>query len=227
MRSTSKDGSVHVTDEIVNTATHMVGAMLSLFGGAYLIVMAAMQGSVWHIVSFSIYAASLFALFLFSSLHHGVQAGEKTEGVLRILDYLAIFPLIAGTYTPFCLVVIRGALGWTVFGVIWVLAAVGISLKAGMSGLPKWVTNTFYLTMGLMSLFLVVPLVSRLPAAAVLLLIAGGVFYVGGNIIFSIEKPNPVPGKFGFHEIWHLFVIAGALSHFLIMWRYVLPFTIE
>lgn len=224
MRETSKDGSVHVTDEIINTATHMAAAMLALFGGAYLIVEATMEASVRHVVSLSVYAASLFLLFLFSSLHHGIKAGRRAEGVLRTMDYLAIFPLIAGTYTPFCLVVIRGTLGWTVLGVVWVLAAVGISLKAGMSSLAKWVTNTFYLTMGLMSLFLIVPLLSLLPVSAIVLLILGGVFYVGGNVVFTAEKPNPVPGRFGFHEIWHLCVICGALSHYLIMLWYVLPY---
>jgi hemolysin III len=224
MRKVSKDGSPHVTDEVLNTATHMIGAMLSLFGGAYLIVRAASDAGLWHVVSFSVYAASLFLLFLASSLHHGIEARPKVEEIFRILDYLAIFPLIAGTYTPICLVVLRGPLGWTALAVIWILAATGISLKASIRTLPKWVTTTFYLTMGLMSLFLVIPLVSRLPLCAILLLIAGGAMYVGGNVIFSIEKPNPVPGKFGFHEIWHLCVLAGAFFHFLIMYLYVLPY---
>ena len=139
---------------------------------------------------------------------------------------MAIFPLIAGTYTPICLVVIRGPLGWTAFAVVWALAAAGITLKAAFRELPKWVTNTFYLTMGLMSIFLVVPMALRLPVGSVVLLLLGGVFYVGGNVIFTREAPNPIPGKFGFHQIWHIAVLAGAFSHFLIMYLYVLPFEI-
>ena len=221
MKQQSKDGSTHVTDESFNTASHMVGAIFALLGGVFLIVDAAMEGSLWRIISFSIYGLFLFLLFVASALHHGVNAGPKTEHVLRQLDYLAIFPLIAGTYTPLCLIVLRGPLGWSVFGVIWALAIFGIAIKASMSSIPKWFTSTLYLAMGLMSLVLIIPLIRALPLTAILLLILGGAFYVGGNVIFSLEKPNPVPGRFGFHEIWHLCVIAGALAHYVMIYIYV------
>jgi hemolysin III len=189
----------------------------------FLIVESALQGELWQLVAFSVYGLSLFLLFLASALHHGINGSARTEHVLRQLDYLAIFPLIAGTYTPLCLVVLRGPVGWSVFGVIWALAAFGIALKASISTLPKWFTSTLYLAMGLMSLVLIVPLIQTLPPAAIILLVIGGAFYVGGNVIFSIEKPNPLPGKFGFHEIWHIFVLAGALAHYLMMYLYVRP----
>lgn len=220
----SKDGSVHVTDERFNTASHMIAAMLSLLGSAMLIVKAATGATVLHIISFSIYGLSLILLFIASALHHGINGSSRTEALFRIFDYLAIFPLIAGTYTPICLVVLQGSLGWTVFGVVWAIAILGITLKASIPGLPKWVTNTFYLTLGLMSVVLIPPLFSILPGAAIFLAV-GGVFYVGGNVIFTRERPNPVPGLFGFHEIWHLFVMAGAFSHFIVMYHYILPFT--
>jgi hemolysin III len=221
MNQKSKDGSSRVTDESFNTASHMVGAVFALLGSVFLIVDAALAEKMWHLVSFSIYGLFLFLLFLASALHHGIQAGPKAQHVLRQLDYLAIFPLIAGTYTPICLVVLRGPVGWSVFGVIWALAVFGIALKASIAGLPKWFTSTLYLAMGLMSLVMIVPLFRTLPLGALLLLVLGGAFYVSGNVIFSLEKPNPVPGKFGFHEIWHLFVLAGALSHYLMMYVYV------
>lgn len=223
MTKASKDGSRHVTDESFNTASHMVGAIFALLGSVFLIVESALQGELWQLVAFSVYGLSLFLLFLASALHHGINGSARTEHVLRQLDYLAIFPLIAGTYTPLCLVVLRGPVGWSVFGVIWALAAFGIALKASISTLPKWFTSTLYLAMGLMSLVLIVPLIQTLPPAAIILLVIGGAFYVGGNVIFSIEKPNPLPGKFGFHEIWHIFVLAGALAHYLMMYLYVRP----
>lgn len=221
MSARSKDGSVHVTDEVFNTASHTVGAVFALLGAVLLVVRAAMEGELWHLVSFSIYGLFLFLLFTASALHHGVKAGPRTEHVLRQLDYLAIFPLIAGTYTPICLVVLRGPLGWSIFGVIWALAVFGIALKASVSNLPKWFTSTLYLAMGLMSVVVIIPLLRVLPLPAILLLLLGGFFYVGGNVVFSLEKPNPLPGKFGFHEIWHLCVLAGALAHYLMMYLYV------
>ncbi len=223
MRKLSKDGSPHVTDEIFTTVSHLAGAIFAVLGTVMLIVESAAAGKVWHVVSFGVYGSSLILLFIASSLHHGIDASRKTEEVLRILDYLAIFPLIAGTYTPFCLIVLRGVLGWSIFGVVWGIALVGIVLKASIHTLPKWISNTFYLSLGLMSIVLIVPLAEALGAAAVGLLLLGGVFYIGGNVIFTIEKPNPVPGKFGFHEIWHLFVLAGALSHYGMMYFFILP----
>jgi len=223
MRKLSKDNSPHVTDEVFTTVSHLTGAILSVLGTVLLVVEAAAAGNVWQVVSFAIYGSSLILLFVASTLHHGVNASPRTEEVLRTFDYLAIFPLIAGTYTPFCLVVLRGTLGWSVFGVVWGVSIVGISLKAAIHSLPKWISNTFYLTLGLMSLVLVFPLLSALNITAVGLLLLGGIFYVAGNVIFSIERPNPIPGKFGFHEIWHVFVLAGALSHYLMMYFYILP----
>jgi len=223
MRKLSKDGSTHVTDEIFNTVTHLTGAIFAVLGTVLLIVESAASGKVWHVVSFGVYGSSLILLFIASTLHHGIDASRKTEEFLRTLDYLAIFPLIAGTYTPFCLIVLRGVLGWSIFGVVWGIAAVGIVLKASIHTLPKWISNTFYLSLGLMSVLLIVPLSAALGVSAVGLLLLGGVFYIGGNIIFTIEKPNPVPGKFGFHEIWHLFVLAGALSHYVMMYFFILP----
>ena len=223
MRELSKDKSPHVTDEIFNTASHLTGAILAVLGTVLLVVEAAAAGKIWHIISFGIYGLSLILLFIASSLHHGIDASRRTDDVLRPFDYLAIYPLIAGPYTPSCLVALRGTLGWSVFGVVWGVAIVGIAMKAAIRTLPKWVSNTFYLTLGLMSVVMVVPLFSALNIAAVVLLLLGGVFYIAGNIIFTIEKPNPVPGRFGFHEIWHIFVLAGAFLHYLIMYLYILP----
>lgn len=219
----SKDGSPSATDEQINTSVHLAAVVFALLGMVLLIVYAGVAHKPWHIVGFSIYGFSLVALFLASVLHHGIDGSERTERILRAFDYFAIFILIAGTYTPVCLTILRGPLGWSVFGVAWLVAVVGITLRAAVPHLPKWITNTLYVTMGWLSIVLVVPLYRAMGWPGLSLLVAGGVAYTVGAVIFAVEKPNPVPGKFGFHEIWHLLVVAGALCHFFFMFRFILP----
>ncbi|HRX15734.1 MAG TPA: hemolysin III family protein [Spirochaetota bacterium] len=214
----SKDKSLHVTDEVFNSSSHMAAAVFSVLGAAFLITRSAATGQVWHIVSFSIYGVSLFAVFLFSTLHHGVNSNQRTEMILRNCDYIAIFPLIAGSYTPICLILLRDSyIGWTIFGVIWATAVLGITLRAGFKSLPEWVLNTLYITMGWLGAFVAIPIYRHIGISGFMLFLGGGLFYSIGFVIYNIEKPNPVPGKFGFHEIWHIFVILGALAHFLMM----------
>jgi hemolysin III len=219
----SKDGSVHVTDEIINTATHMVGGFFALFGTALLIVSAAGEGKVWHVVSFAVYGVSLISLFVASSLHHGVNLSKRLNDVFRLFDYIAIYLLIAGTYTPLCLVVQRNKWGWTLFGVVWALTAIGITIKSIYPELPRWVSNTFYIGIGWVGAILIVRSIPIIGWGGFALILAGGVVYTVGAMIFYFERPNPVPGKFGFHEIWHLFVLTGAVLHYLFMYFIVLP----
>ena len=224
MRDLSKDGSIHVTDEVINTVTHTAGAVFSLLGMVILIVLAAGQGKVWHIVGFSIYGTSLLLLFTASAFHHGLEASPKLNAFFRLFDYLAIFALIAGTYTPICLIISRDAWGWSTFGVVWALAAAGISIKAVFPGIPKWFTNTIYICMGWIGAALIFHVIPDIGTGGLAMILAGGLFYSAGAVIFYIEKPNPVPGKFGFHEIWHLFVLVGAVIHYMFMYFFVLPF---
>jgi hemolysin III len=202
----------------------MAASIFSLLGTVLLIVYSSTAAKPWHIVSFSIYGFSLVSLFLASTLHHGVTSSPRVEGLLRAVDYFAIYVLIAGTYTPICLVVLRGPLGWSVFGVCWAVGLAGIGLKAAIPSLPKWISLTLYSTMGWLGAAIALPVYRAVSLAGIGLILAGGVFYTVGAVIFSVEKPNPVPGRFGFHEIWHIFVILGALSHYAFMYAYVLPF---
>ena len=219
----SKDGSTHVTDEIINTATHILGSFFALFGSALLIVSAAVEGKVWHVVSFSVYGTSLLLLFVASSLHHGVNFSRRLNNLFRLFDYIAIFLLIAGTYTPLSLVVQRNSWGWTLFGVVWTLTFIGITIKCLYPELPRWVSNTFYIGIGWVGAILIIRSVPLIGKAGFALIFIGGVVYTIGAMIFYLEKPNPVPGKFGFHEIWHLFVLTGAVMHYLFMYYIVLP----
>lgn len=220
----SKDRSTHVTDEVFNASSHMASALFSLFGTALLIVASARAGKVWHIVSFAIYGTTLFCVFFFSTLHHGVNSKPKIEALLRKFDYLAIFPLIAGTYTPLCLVLLRETyLGWTLFGVVWAAAILGIALRSAYKRLPHWPLNTLYLAMGWLGAIIAFPVYEILSVGGLSLFVGGGIFYTVGFVIFNKERPNPLPGKFGFHEIWHIFVMLGALCHYLLMYVKILP----
>ena len=229
-RNKSKDDSVHVTDEVFNTASHLAGTIIAVLGTVLLILKGATgdyDDKPWRIVSFSVYGATLILMFLCSTLHHGINAKRSTEELFRLFDYFAIFPLIAGTFTPICLVTLRGQPQWSwgMFGTIWGLAAIGILIKAVYPKIPKWVTNTIYLSMGWIGIILAIPFYLTVRETfgilPIVFLTLGGVFYTVGSAIFYGEWPNPIKGKFGFHEIWHIFVILGAASHYMIMYFYL------
>lgn len=218
----SRDGSIHVTDERFNTVSHLFGACLALVGAALLIAQAGAKGEPWKVVGLSVYGVSLVALFVSSTLHHGLDRSPRVNEVLRTLDYDSVFFLIAGTVTPLVLVLFRNTYGWTVFGAVWAIAALGIVLRSVWRRLPKYITNTLYIALGWLTVLLVGADVS-LPLGALLLMAAGGLVYSAGFVIFVVERPNPRPGVFGFHEIWHLLVVLAALLHYLLMYFYVLP----
>lgn len=218
----SRDGSVHVTDERFNTLSHLVGACLAVLGTALLVTQASVQGDPWKIVGLAIYGASLITLFSASALHHGLDRGERVNDVLRTLDYTSVFLLIAGTVTPLVLVLYRNPYGWAVLGTVWAIAVAGIVVRSVWRALPKAVTNTLYIALGWMPVALVGSGAS-LPVGALALMAAGGLVYSVGFVIFVVERPNPWPGIFGFHELWHLLVMIAAALHFALMWFYVLP----
>jgi hemolysin III len=214
----SKDGSVHVTDEVYNTLISGLGAVLTLFGVAHLLWRSYAIGSLLHALSFLVYGVGVLSVFVSSALHHGVDGSPRTNWILRQLDYFAIFLMIAGTFTPFCLLFVRSPLGVHVLELVWALAAVSIASKAIYPALPKWVTLAMALGMGWSGLLLVDALYASTHLSGVVALALGGLFFTGGGLIFALEKPNPFPGRFGFHEIWHSCVLAGAACHFSIMY---------
>jgi hemolysin III len=211
-----------VTDERFNTVSHLFASCFALVGAGLLISQASAQGDPWKIVGFSVYGLSVVTLFLASTLHHGLDRGPRFNEVLRTLDYDSVFLLIAGSVTPLVLVAFRTTYGWTVLGAVWVIAALGIVLRSMLRQLPKYVTNTLYIALGWLPVLLI-GAGAALPVGALLLMGAGGLVYSVGFVIFVVERPNPWPGVFGFHEIWHLMVVVGALLHYLLMYRYVLP----
>ncbi len=218
----SRDGSIHVTDERVNAISHLVGACFALVGAGLLVAQASVQGDPWKLVGLAVYGASVLLLFVSSALHHGIDGSPRLNEVLRTLDYDSVFFLIAGTVTPLVLVLFRNVYGWTVLGAVWTIAVLGIVLRSVWRQVPKYVTNTLYIALGWMTVLLLGAAVS-VPLGAMLLMAAGGVVFSAGFVIFVIEKPNPLPGVFGFHELWHLLVMVAALLNYLLIYFYVLP----
>ena len=200
--------------ERFNSSTHLMGAVLAAAGAAVLVVLAARLGDPWKIVSFSVYGFSLFALYALSTLYHSTRG--KLKRVLRKLDHCSIYLLIAGTYTPFTLVTLRGAWGWSLFGAIWGLAALGIAQEAWLGKGARIFSLVIYVLMGWLSMIAVQPLIAALTPAGFVWLAAGGLFYTGGIIFYALDATL----RHG-HGIWHLFVLAGSASHYLAILLYV------
>jgi hemolysin III len=194
-------------EEIVNALTHGIGVLLSIGGGAVLITLAAVHAGVREIVSVSIFVGSLILLYTASTLYHAVRHPE-TKRRLKILDHCAIFLLIAGTYTPFTMAVLEGPWRWSLFGVVWGLAVFGIVFKLFFTGRYRAVSTATYIGMGWLAVVAFVPLVQALEPAALAWLVIGGVLYTGGTVFYHNER---IPHA---HGIWHLFVLAGSISHF-------------
>ena len=213
----SKDGSVHVTDEVYNTWLSILGAVLTVFGTAHLLWRSYAAGSRLHALCFLVYGLTVLSVFVTSALHHGVNGSLKTNHVLRQLDYCAVFLMIAGTFTPFCLLLVKGSLGTRILALIWSLTALGIATKLLYPELPRWATVVITVAMGWLGLMIAEPVYQAIHWQGLAGLIVGGVFFTVGGVIFGAERPNPVPGKFGFHEIWHCCVLAGAGSHYFVM----------
>lgn len=193
--------------ERFNSISHLVGASLALVGGAVLVTFAAMSGETDRIVSYSIYALTLFLLYLISTLYHSFPGPAKS--VFRVLDHQAIYLLIAGTYTPFAMVALQGSLGWWMLGTIWGLAAVGVVLDGLRRTGPRIASLLLYLLMGWFCVFAMDSFVSALSPASLGWLIAGGIFYTTGIVFFILDNWYP-----WCHGVWHLFVIAGSASHY-------------
>ena len=200
--------------ERFNSISHLLGALAALLGGLLLVIPAAQQGESWKVVSFSVYSLSLFTLYTTSTLYHSSRGEHKA--LFRQLDHLAIYLLIAGTYTPFLLVTLRGAQGWWMFGTIWSLALIGMVIECFPSRYRRLWAIAIYLLMGWLSMVLVKPLIAALPDGGFTLMLAGGIAYTLGIGFYVFDKKVR-----HFHGIWHLFVLAGSVLHFLSIFLYV------
>jgi len=201
-------------EEIANSITHGIGAVLSVAGLAAMVVIAARRGTAWEITACAVYGASLVLLYLCSTLYHAL-AHPGAKRVFRILDHASIYLLIAGTYTPFTLVTLRGGWGWSLFGVVWGLAVAGIVFKCFLTGRWQVLSTGVYVAMGWMALIAIRPLIHAMTFQGLAWLVAGGVLYTAGVAFFAWNR------KYA-HAIWHLFVLGGSVCHFVAVWISIL-----
>jgi len=199
--------------------SHFLGVLLSIFG---LISLLQVSGnSERATIAVIIYGVSLILLYLASTLAHSIHCSPKTEERLEKLDYAAIFILIAGTYTPICLLVIKGWLGWLLLSCEWLIAFLGIFSLYVKNTFTQGNRTSFYLVMGWMFIFALTPIISAVSNSLLMWLLGGAIFYSVGSIIFVTNKPTLWPGFFDAHDLWHIFVLAGSTSHFIFINRYI------
>jgi hemolysin III len=203
-------------EEIANCVTHGVGLVLSIAGLIALVSVAYLYGGALQIVSGSVYGASLVILYTASTLYHGAR-GLRAKRLLRVVDHCCIYLLIAGTYTPFTLVTLRGVWGWTLFGLVWGLALAGILFRILFGDGHRAVAVASYVLLGWLCVIAVKPILATVPTGAILWIVAGGIAYTSGVAFFASERI-----RHG-HAIWHLFVLGGSICHFMAVVLYVLP----
>lgn len=202
--------------------THFIGLILALFAAAPLLVKAAADDRL-HLVSLSIFIVSMILLYAASTTYHTLDISPNVNRILKKIDHMMIFILIAGTYTPICLIVLGDRTGWSMLALVWGIAIAGIIIKAFWIFCPKWFSSVIYIAMGWVCVLAFTKIVNALPRAAFCWLLAGGIIYTIGGIIYALKLPifNSKHEYFGSHEIFHLFVMGGSICHYILMYRFV------
>lgn len=208
--------------EPINALTHLFGAVLSAAALIALVLKAASADSLLTLAAVSVFGISLILLYSASTLYHWVVARASVIAFFRRLDHSMIFVLIAGSYTPFCLISMNNQAGWTLFGIVSTTALLGIVFKMAWFTCPRWLSTVLYLFMGWMAVFVFSPLSSSMETGGLVLLVAGGISYTIGGIIYGLKPSCMQFGQMGFHEIFHVFILLGSLAHFLSVFLYVL-----
>ena len=203
--------------------THFIAMMMAVFAAVPLLVKAGIQSGWEHFLAMAIFMGSMILLYGASATYHSVDLTGKSLRVFRKLDHMMIFVLIAGSYTPVCLIVLGGKLGYTLLALVWGIAAVGMIVKACWITCPKWFSSVIYIAMGWVCVLVFGPLLKTLSTPAFLWLLAGGIIYTVGGVIYALKLPifNAKHKFFGSHEVFHLFVMGGSVCHFIFMYLYV------
>jgi hemolysin III len=209
--------------EPVNGLTHAAGGVLAVVGLGVLLATAASTGRLDQLLAFGIFGLSLVALYAASALYHLLPLSPAGVARLRRLDHMTIFVLIAGTYTPFCLLALDGGWRWGLLALIWSLALCGVILKLRWMDAPRWLSVALYLGMGWIAVIAASELLRAVPPGGIAWVLSGGLVYSAGALAYGLKRPNPVPGVFGFHEVWHIFVLAGSACHFWAVLHYIAP----
>ena len=205
--------------------THFIGMLMAIFAAVPLLIKAAHEPSRIYIISLAIYAASLILLYAASTTYHTFDISQKVNTVLKKIDHMMISVLIAGSYTPVCLIVLKGKTGIILLSIVWAIAIAGILIKAFWVYCPKWVSSVLYIGMGWTCVLAFTQILNNMSLAAFGWLLAGGIIYTVGGIIYALKLPifNSRHKNFGSHEIFHLFVMGGSACHFVVMYAFLLP----
>lgn len=205
--------------------THFIGMLMAIFAAVPLLIRAAQEPGQIYVISLAVYAASLILLYAASTTYHTFDLSEKINTLLKKIDHMMIFILIAGSYTPICLLVLKGRTGITLLSLVWGIAIAGILIKAFWVFCPKWVSSILYIGMGWICVLAFTQILNSMSAAAFGWLLAGGIIYTIGGVIYALKLPifNSRHKNFGSHEIFHLFVMGGSACHFVVMYAYLLP----
>lgn len=233
MRSAARENVISETEDMTmqitirepgSAITHFIGMMMAVVAAMPLLAKAGLSGSATAVRAMMIFMGSMVLLYGASALYHSVVVPDRILKIFRKLDHMMIFVLIAGSYTPVCMIVLGGKEGYTLLAAVWGIAAAGMLIKALWIGCPKWFSSVIYIAMGWVCVFVFGQLLDTLSAQAFAWLFAGGVIYTAGGVIYALKLPvfNARHAYFGSHEIFHLFVMAGSICHFIFMYQYVL-----
>ncbi|MDP3386051.1 MAG: hemolysin III family protein [Eubacteriales bacterium] len=208
--------------EPINALTHLAGAIIFGTGFIFLLINAIHTGELRYILSSIIYGVGSIGLYTASTVYHWADGSEKTLTNLKKVDHSMIYVFIAATYTPICMVTLAGRFGYTLLGIVWTMAIVGIVIKFIWINLPRWLYTSFYLILGWVAVVAVYPLSKALDITGLYLLIIGGLLYTSGAVIYALKPKRLTVWKFGFHEIFHLFILAGSMMHYIMIYGYVI-----
>ncbi|MFZ7120297.1 MAG: PAQR family membrane homeostasis protein TrhA [Eubacteriaceae bacterium] len=208
--------------EPINSITHLFGLILSIAGLILLLISSFSNFAISSVISSIIFSIGLIGLYSASTVYHWKNTSIERLEILRKIDHIMIYVLIASTYTPICLISLKGLLGYSLLAFVWILSFIGILLKALWLNTPRWLYTGFYLILGWLALFFIYPMSKALPVDAILLLVSGGIMYTIGAIIYGSKSEKIKLWKFGFHEIFHVFILLGSTFHFLMIYIYVI-----
>ena len=215
----------HHIKEPGSAITHFIGMLMAIFAAVPLLIKAAHEPSRIYVISLAIYAASLILLYAASTTYHTFDISKKVNTILKKIDHMMISVLIAGSYTPVCLIVLKGKTGIVLLAIVWAIAIAGILIKAFWVYCPKWVSSVLYIGMGWTCVLAFTQILNNMSPAAFGWLLAGGIIYTVGGVIYALKLPifNSRHKNFGSHEIFHLFVMGGSACHFVVMYAFLLP----
>ena len=206
-----------------SAVTHFIGMLMAMFAAVPLLIRAAREPDRIHLIALAIFIVSMILLYAASTTYHTLDLSERTNKILKKIDHMMIFILIAGTYTPICLITLKGPVGYGLLALVWGIAIVGIVIKGFWIYCPKWFSSVLYIAMGWVCVLAFTQIMNALPRAAFLWLLAGGIIYTIGGVIYALKLPifNSKHKNFGSHEIFHLFVMGGSFCHFIVMYAFV------